>query len=207
MDKKVWMVLGTVALVFMGLSSAQAEEPGLSFGDTWPMGEVALKDVSGKMVKVDDVAGEKGTLVIFTCNHCPYVKAWDDRITALGNAYVEKGIGVVSINSNDPGVKGEDSFEEMVKRSKALGLNFPYVVDEGSKLALAFGAKKTPEIYLFDAERRLVYTGAVDDNSQDASKVTKTHLRDALEAVLAGKQPDPRATKALGCTIKFYKKK
>lgn len=192
-----------VAALFACSLSGIASAAPLALGSKAPMADVKMKSVDGRELTIADAKGEKGTLVIFTCNHCPYVKAWDTRIAALGNEFAKKGVGVVSINSNDPSVQAEDGYAEMQERAKKLGLKFPYVVDATSDVARAFGATRTPEIFLFDAKGALVYHGAVDDNSRDAEKVEKRWLRDALEALAAGKPVPVAQTKAFGCTIKF----
>ena len=188
-----------------GILMVPAAAMALGIGDEMPAKIEKLKDVDGREIKISDVSGAKGTLVIFTCNHCPYVKAWEDRIVALGNQYSEKGIGVVAINSNDPKVSPDDGYEQMQQRSKDKGMKFPYAVDETSAIAKAFGATKTPEVFLFDATGKLAYHGAVDDNSEKATEVKSHYLKDALEAVEAGKPVATTETKALGCGIKFRK--
>jgi peroxiredoxin len=175
----------------------------LAIGDGIPNKTDKLKNVDGKEITLADEAGAKGTLVVFTCNHCPYVKAWEDRIAALGNEYDKKGIGVIAINSNNPAKNPEDGFEGMQARAKDKKLDFPYAVDETSGVAKAFGATKTPEVFLFDANGKLAYHGAVDDNSESADGVKAHYLKDAMDAVLAGKAASPAETKALGCGIKF----
>jgi peroxiredoxin len=175
----------------------------IDIGDAIPAKSDQLKDVDGRAIKIADVSGAKGTLVIFTCNHCPYAKAWEDRIVSLGNQYSEKGIGVVAINSNDPKSTPEDGYEQMQQRSKEKGFKFPYAVDETSGIAKAFGASKTPEAFLFDASGKLAYHGAVDDNSEDPNAVKDHYLKDALESVEAGKPVARAETKSIGCGIKF----
>jgi peroxiredoxin len=164
-----------------------------------------MKNVDGKMISIADAGGKKGTLVVFTCNHCPWAKAWEQRIVELGNAYAKKGIGVILINANDPAKHEEDDWPEMQRRSKALGMQIPYVVDDTSGVARAFGATVTPEAFLFGASGKLAYHGTIDDNRNDAAKVEKRYLKDALDAVLAGKAPALPETKSLGCSIKFRK--
>jgi thiol-disulfide isomerase/thioredoxin len=176
-----------------------------AFADGIPAKDVKMKNVDGKELSIADVAGTKGTLVIFTCNHCPFVKAWETRIAELGNTYREKGIGVIAINANDPTEYAEDSFEEMQSRAKRRGIQYPYVVDSTSNVARAFDAKATPELFLYNAAGKLVYHGGVDD-SKDASKVTQHYAKDALDALLAGKEIAIKETKALGCSIKFRPK-
>jgi peroxiredoxin len=181
----------------------QAPAESFAIGREMLMKDTEMKNVDGTMVSIQSAAKEKGTLVIFSCNHCPYVIAWEDRLVAMGNEALEKGIGTIAINSNDPNRQSEDSFEAMKTRAAAKGMKFPYVVDETSAVARAYGASKTPEVYLFDAGGKLVYHGAIDDNAEDAAAVKTPYLRQAIDAMLAG-QPIPMAeTKALGCSIKF----
>src|SRR5207247_6647391 len=127
---------------------------------------------------------------------------WETRIAEIGNSYREKGVGVIAINANDPAAYADDKFEEMQARAKERGFQFPYVVDATSDVGRAFGASRTPEFYLYAAAGKLVYHGALDDN-KDASKVSQHYLKDALDALLAGKDPVTKETKAVGCGIKF----
>jgi peroxiredoxin len=175
----------------------------LALGTKAPLATTKMKNVDGKTISIADVAGKSGTLVIFTCNHCPFAKGWEERIVEIGNGYAKRGIGVILINANDPTKYTEDGFDEMRERAKRRGLQVPYVVDETSAVARAFGATVTPEAFLFDKSGRLAYHGTVDDNHQDAGKARNHYLRDALEAVVAGKAPTPPETKSLGCGIKF----
>jgi len=186
-----------MALVVAGHAGA------VEIGDPLPSGTVKMRNVDGRDLSIADVTGPKGVLVLFSCNHCPWVQRWESRLVALGNEYSAKGIGVIAINSNDTTEFPDDSFEHMVARAEEKGYAFPYVVDATSDVARAFGATKTPEAYLFDASGKLVYTGTVDDNARDAAAVTATYLKDALDAVLDGAAvPNPK-TKALGCSIKY----
>ena len=191
--------LGTV-LLLVGSQLGLA----LAIGDRAPAADVKMKGVDGREPSIKEVAGAKGTLVIFSCNHCPWVKAWEGRIAELGNAYQIRGIGVIVVNPNDPAAYPEDSFQAMQERAKARGFRFPYVVDATSGVARAFDATRTPEAFLFDAAGALVYHGAIDDNAEDAVKVTRHFLRDALEAVATGSRPAVAETKAIGCSIKFH---
>lgn len=177
----------------------------LATGDAIPAKDTKLKNIDGNEVTIGGLAGAKGTLVVFTCNHCPYAKAWEDRIAAIGNDYAKQGIGVIAINSNDPAVAPGDGYEQMQARAKEKGFGFAYAVDATSSVARAFGATKTPEVFLFDGTGKLVYHGAVDDNSEKADAVESHYLKDALAAVVAGKPVATAETKALGCGIKFHK--
>ena len=199
-----------LALIIAGAASAAgagdntgAGAGALAAGAKAPLATTKMKNVDGKMVAIADVTGKAGTLVVFTCNHCPFAKGWEERIVELANGYSKKGIGVILINANDPAKYAEDGFAEMQARAKTRGLQAPYVVDETSAVARAFGATVTPEAFLFDKSGRLAYHGTVDDNHQDAAKVQSRYLKDALEAVATGKAPTQPETKSLGCGIKF----
>ena len=196
------MALG--ALVLLGGAILPVDRASaLEIGDPVPATTVAMKNVDGHDMTLAEVAGDRGTLVIFSCNACPWVKAWEERIAAIGNAYRQRGIGVIAVNSNDPTVTEEDDFKEMQKHARQRGFQFPYVVDTGSELARAFGATRTPEAFLFGADGKLAYHGTIDNRPQQSESVTEYYLRDALEALLAGHDAPVKETKAVGCTIKF----
>ena len=190
------------ALLCLAVSSAAAGGP-LPIGATIPMTDVAMKNVDGKDVTLKSVMQPAGILVVFTCNHCPFAKRWESRIVELGNTYAAQGVGVVAINANDPKTYPDDSFEAMQARAKEKGMAFPYVVDATSDVARAFKATKTPEVFLFDKDGKLVYHGAVDDNGEEPAKVQRAYLKEALEAVVAGKEVVVKETKSIGCGIKF----
>jgi peroxiredoxin len=178
----------------------------LHFGDPAPKATERMRNIDGRALSISDTQGPKGTLVLFSCNACPWVKAWEDRIAAIGNAYRKRGIGVIAINANDPEVVPEDGYKQMVERAQEKGLEFPYVVDASSDVAAAFGATRTPEAFLFDGEGRLIYHGAIDDNARNPDQVEDHYLKDALDALIAGESIQRRSTKALGCSIKFRRK-
>ena len=186
-------------------NAAPAKPARIALGATAPGGSRELSGVDGKSVKLDDISTAKGLLVVFTCNHCPYVKSWQDRMVDLGNAAVKKGIGVVFVNSNDPQIVPGDDMKGMKELATAKKYGFPYVADAGAVMAVAFGATRTPEVFLFDADGKLAYHGTIDDNSQDAKAVKTRFLADAIGAVAAGKAVTTQETKAIGCSIKFPK--
>lgn len=196
-------LLATIASALVVAATAAPAGGALPLGAAIPMADAKMKNVDGKELSLADVRGPAGTLVVFTCNHCPFAKAWESRIVALGNAYASKGIGVIAVNANDPKVAAEDSFEVMQQRAKEKGMRFPYVVDATSNLARAFGATRTPEAFVFDKDGKLVYHGAVDDNGQDEAKVENPYLKNALDAVAAGGEVAVKETKSIGCSIKF----
>lgn len=164
-----------------------------------------LKNVDGNMVSMADFTDAKGFVVIFTCNHCPYAVAYEDRIMAIHEAYAPKGYPVIAVNPNDPAVQPADSYEKMQERAREKGFTFPYLFDNGQKVYPVYGATRTPHVFLLNKEGGdliVRYIGAIDDNYADASAVTQNFLADALDALIAGKSPDPEVTKAIGCTIK-----
>jgi peroxiredoxin len=197
------LALTTIALAAAPPTLSAEPNAVLPLGAPIPSATVRLKSVDGKPVSIRDVTGSKGTLVVFTCNHCPYAKAWEKRIAALANSYSNQGIGVILINANDPTAYPEDAFSEMQTRAKSLGLRVPYVVDDTSNVARAFGASVTPEAFLFASDGKLAYHGTIDDNRADPDKVGAHYLGDALAAVAAGHAPKTTETKSLGCGIKF----
>ncbi len=164
-----------------------------------------LPGVDGKSYSLQSFSGKSIVVVIFSCNHCPYVQAYEDRMIALQQQYQDKGVSFVAINANETVNYPGDTFEKMVVRAKEKGFNFPYLRDDSQKVADAFGAHYTPEIFLLDSERRLRYTGKIDDNWQNPDQVKVQHLKDALDAVLVGKPIDEPETHAIGCTIKWAK--
>ena len=199
--------LVTLATLVLAAASARGEEAAapaaLALGSKIPLAKTKMKNVDGVQLSIADVKGEKGTLVVFTCNACPWAKAWETRIVELGNDFSKRGIGVIAINSNDPGRVPDDGYEPMQARAKERGIAFAYAVDATSDVARAFGATRTPEAFLFDASGKLVYHGTVDDNAKDSNSVRDHYLRDALVAVSAGKEVAVQETKAIGCSIKF----
>ena len=177
---------------------------GYAIGDA--VEDFKLKNIDGKMLSMADFKDAKGFVLIFTCNHCPFSIAYEDRIIAFDKAYKKKGYPVIAINPNDPKMEAavEDSYELMQKRAKEKGFSFPYLFDDGQNVFPKFAASKTPDCFIVqktDAGLKMVYKGAFDD-AKDDKKVTKKYIQDAVEALLAGKTPDPAETKAFGCGIK-----
>lgn len=200
-------VLGASTLTAVASISAEtAATSALALGASAPKAEVKMKSVDGRSFSLTDVRGKNGTLVIFTCNACPWAKAWESRIVDIGNAGIKQGVGVIAINPNDPKKAREDDFTTMKARAKQRGMEFPYVVDATSDVARAFGATKTPEAFLFDAEGKLVYHGTIDDNAHEPGNVQARYLTDAVTAVATGAVPAVQETKSLGCSIKFRSK-
>lgn len=162
-----------------------------------------LPGVDGKNYSADTFKDSQALVVIFSCNHCPYVQAYEDRIIELQKSYKDKGVAIVAINSNDTTNYPEDSYIHMVERAGKKGFNFPYLRDEDQKTAEAYGASHTPEIFLFNKERKLVYKGKIDDNWKEPEKVRTKYLQNAIDELLEGKEISVPETFSIGCTIKW----
>ncbi|MEO5984454.1 MAG: redoxin domain-containing protein [Ferruginibacter sp.] len=174
----------------------------LPIGSSMPKADVKMKDVSGKDILIKDVVKDNGILVMFSCNTCPYVIKNQIRTVAV-SAYAQKmKVGVIILNSNEAYRSGEDSFEEMKAYAKKQKYKWNYVVDKNHQVADAFGAKRTPECFLFDKNLKLVYHGAIDDNPSDADAVKEQHLKNAIDLLTAGKEVIMKETKSVGCSIK-----
>jgi peroxiredoxin len=162
-----------------------------------------LKGVDGKFYSPESFKQLKALIIIFSCNHCPYVQAYEERIIEIQNDYANRGVAVAAINSNDDSRYPEDSFNEMKKRAADKGYNFTYLRDEDQSAAKAFGATHTPEIFLFNEERKLVYQGKIDDNWNDPGKVKSKYLREAIKELLNDEEISVPETWSIGCTIKW----
>jgi peroxiredoxin len=195
------LVLGLFAFTFAVDPSA-----GYKVGDKAT--DFKLKNVDGKEVALADFDKAKGFIVTFTCNHCPYSVAYEDRIIALDKKYAALGYPVVAINPNDAVAYPDDSFESMVTRAKSKGFTFPYLRDETQTIAKTYGATRTPHVYLLKKEgKELVvkYIGAIDDNSQDVAAVKEKYVEAAIAQLEKGEEVKPSLTKAIGCSIKWKK--
>lgn len=162
-----------------------------------------LRGTDGKEYSLSSFSDRKILVVVFSCNHCPYVQAYEPRMIAFQRDYAARGVQLVAINANETEHYPEDNFEHMVERAKMKGYNLPYLRDDDQSVANAYGATHTPEFYVFDENRRLQYHGKFDDNHQKPEAVKSNFLRNAVEALLAGKKiPEPE-TYSIGCTIKW----
>ena len=173
----------------------------MKIGDLAP--DFSLSAVDGRTYSLKDFSDRSVLVVVFSCNHCPYVQAYEDRLIAFQRDYQGRGVRLIAINSNDDKNYPEDRFENMVSRSNMKGYNFPYLRDASQEVARAFGATHTPQLFVFNRERRLAYTGKIDDNWRDASSVTRCYLREAVEALLEHREPEEATSHAIGCTIKW----
>lgn len=186
------------------LVAASPVRVGYEVGDT--VADFKLKNINGKMVALSDYKEAKGAIVIFDCNTCPYSKAYNDRILALGKKYPSKTFPLLLVQSNDATKSPGDSYDEMVKHAARHGYDFPYLHDESQAVAKNFGATNTPHAFVLKkdgAAFKVAYIGAIDDNAKDASAVTKRYVEDASDAVIGNKAAITTKTKAIGCTIKW----
>jgi peroxiredoxin len=168
-----------------------------------PAPDFRLPGVDGKEYSLASFKQAKALIVVFSCNHCPAAIGSEDRMIKLVKDYQAKGVAMVSINANEDQGHPQDSFEHMKERSKQKAFPFPYVRDAKQDVAKAYGALRTPHFYLFGPDRKLAYTGRMDDNPYDAAKAKTHELRDAVEAVLAGKKPPVALTNPIGCNVKW----
>ncbi len=167
--------------------------------------DFSLMNTDYTKVSLSDFKKANGFIIIFTCNHCPYSKLYEDRIIEIDKKYKKKGYPVIAVNPNDPSVEPEDSFDNMKIRAEEKGFTFPYLFDEGQKVYPKYGATRTPHVFLLNKEKgKLIvkYIGAIDDNSKNPEEVKINYLTDAVNALIKGKNPDPNFTKAIGCSIK-----
>ena len=211
MKKTVLIVYSIIFLTGLAQVKAQTMENN-STNKGYKIGDVAtdfkLKNVDQKTVSLSDYAAAKGFIVVFTCNHCPYAKAYESRIIALDKKYASKGYPVIAINPNDPIVVPADNFEAMQVRAKEKGFTFPYLFDDGQKVYPQYGATKTPHVFLLNKEngKNIVrYIGAIDDNYADANDVDNKYVEAAVDALLANQPIVQANTVAIGCSIKAQK--
>lgn len=201
--KTLKLSLALIAFTIITAFSLKNTAEGYNIGDKAT--DFKLKNVDNKMVSLSDYESAKGFIVIFTCNHCPYSIAYEDRIIALDKKYKEKGYPVIAINPNNPEISKGDDFASMQERAKDKGFTFPYLFDDGQKIYPQYGATRTPHVFILNKESGdliVEYIGAIDNNSQDANAVTEKYVENAVDALLANKKPEPNNTKAIGCTIK-----
>lgn len=168
-----------------------------------PAPPFSLPGVDGKTYSLDSFADAELLVVVFTCNHCPYAKACEDRLIEIQRDYRDRGVELVAINPNDAEKYPDDSFEKMKERAASKGFNFPYLRDESQEVARAYDAACTPDIFVFDRDRNLVYNGRIDDNWQEPEKVTRRDLREVLDAALEGRTVDFEHVPSMGCSIKW----
>lgn len=207
--KKIKFVFSLLVLAFVVQSSVYAQSPGKT---AYKPGDFAtdfkLKNIDGKFVSLADYKKAKGYIVVFTCNHCPYAIAYEDRLIALDKKYASKGYPVIAINPNDPTAQPKDSYDAMQVRAKEKGFTFPYMLDDGQKVYPQYGATKTPHVFVLNKEKGknvVRYIGAIDNNYADANDVSEKYVEAAVDALLAGKEVKQTTTAAIGCSIKTKK--
>jgi peroxiredoxin len=197
------MMKKVLLLSFLLIAAVAIQAQGYKVGDSAK--DFKLKNIDGKHVSLSDYSDAKGFVVIFTCNHCPYAVAYEDRIIELDQKYKKKGFPVIAINPNDPAIVPGDSFEGMQKRAKEKGFTFPYLFDAKQEVYKNFGATKTPHVYVLSkkgSDLKVEYIGTIDNNYKDASKASTNYVEDAIHSIMKGKKPEVTYTKAIGCSIK-----
>ena len=177
------------------------ETPAATLGTPCP--EFALPGVDGQRHALHDFDRAPVLVVMFICNHCPYVQAVEDRLIALARELGPRGVAFVGVCANDAVSYPDDAFDKLAERWRRMGYGFPYLHDEEQTVARAFGAVCTPDIFVYDADRRLAYRGRIDDSWKDPSKVTRRELAGAIEELLAGRRPSPEQRPSMGCSIKW----
>ena len=199
MKKLFFSILPIAAIAFF---SMQAINDPLPIGSSLPNPDSKMKDISGKEVSFKDAMKKNGLLVMFSCNTCPVVGKYQSRTLETAKFATDNGIGVILLNSNEATRSDGESFDDMKEYGKDQGYPFSYVVDKNSAMADAFGATRTPEVFLFDKSGKLAYHGAIDDNANAPGEVTRKHAKIAIEEMVAGKNVSTTKTRFVGCTIK-----
>lgn len=200
--KAKFSVLSLVLIcLFVSWKSVNSITP-LLVGADMPAKDVVIEDVSGEKLTLEKIKKENGLLVIFSCNTCPFVLGWEDRYRPIGEFCAANNIGMVLVNSNEAKRETDDSIDKMKEHAAEKRYNSFYALDKNHRLADAFGATRTPEVFLFDKNGKLVYKGAIDDNMEDAAAVSQAWLNNALKNVISGATIQPAETKSIGCTIK-----
>jgi thiol-disulfide isomerase/thioredoxin len=198
MKKILFAAFPVIAIVMLALRPAG--DP-LAIGSSIPNPDTKMKDISGKEVSFKDAMKKNGLLVMFSCNTCPVVHKYESRTIEICKKAQENNIGVVLLNSNEAYREKGDSYIEMQEYATRLGYSWYYVVDNNSKMADAYGATRTPEIFLFNNQSKLVYHGAIDDNANSADAAI-SYMKPAIDNLASGKKIEPEKTKSVGCTIK-----
>lgn len=196
-------ILVLIVISIISAFTYKANSDGYKIGDTAT--DFKLKNIDNKMVSMTDYTNAKGFIVIFTCNHCPYSVAYEDRIVELDKKYKTKGYPVIAINPNNPEVSKGDDFVSMQNRAKEKGFTFPYLFDEGQKIYPLYGATRTPHVFILKKENKalkVAYIGAIDNNYSDAKAADVKYVENAVEELLKGSKITLNSTKAIGCSIK-----
>lgn len=198
---KALKILSVCILISFVATEVRAQQS-LTIGSQAPMTEHNVEDVNGRTINLSEIAQQNGLLVIFSCNTCPMVSRWEGRMKALANSARLNNIGMIVLNPNERIRERGESLEDMKRRSTKQTYNFVYALDKDHAIADAFGATKTPEVFLFDGSLKLVYKGSIDDNANSASAVKKQFAEDAIQALASGNQPEITQSASKGCPIK-----
>jgi peroxiredoxin len=196
--------IASICLLALVVFMASGEKEGYKVGDIAT--DFSLKNIDGKMVSLSDFKDAKGYIVVFTCNHCPYAKMYEQRIIDLHDKYADQGYPVVAINPNDPVKQPQDSYENMQKRAEEKEFPFVYLVDETQDIARTYGAAYTPHIFLLKKEgnkNRVAYIGAIDNNYKNGDEADTKYVEMAVDNLLSGKAIETKQAKGIGCTIKW----
>ena len=203
--KVLVVIVLVIAVSAFAIDKVKVSDADVGYG----IGDIAtdfeLKNVDDTMVSLKDYKDAKGFIVIFTCNHCPYSVAYEDRIIELDKKYRSKGYPVIAVNPNNPKLYPDDSFDNMKIRAKEKGFTFPYLIDDGQKIYPQYGATKTPHVYILEKTERgniVKYIGAIDNNYKDSAAADKKYVEDAVDALLKQEKVPVETTKAIGCSIK-----
>jgi thioredoxin-related protein len=202
--KKILSILIFSTLLGSFAFTVASTDP-ITIGADLPKAAVKMQDVSGKMISIKDAAKANGVLVMFSCNTCPYVLKNQDRTVEIAAYALQKDLGVIVLNSNEAYRTKDDSFDAMKAYAKDQKYKWSYVVDKNHEIADAFGANRTPEVFMFDKNMKLVYHGAIDDNPSDAKAVNRSHLKIAINELTEGKEISVKESKSVGCSIKRNK--
>lgn len=209
MKNNILIAIGvlSVAMIFFVNAKRSSE---ISSNIKYEVGDYAtdfnLKDINGKMVSMSGMKEAKGFILIFTCNTCPFSKMYEERIVELTSRYTSKGFPVIAINPNDGSRSPGDSYDQMKARAKEKGFNFPYLYDETQETTKAYGASRTPHVFVLNKDSdklKVEYVGAIDNNHRDASMASKKYVEQAVDNLLKGKEVETKFTKAIGCGIKW----
>ena len=197
--KKILFAFTAVATLSFAFTTVSEVLP---IGASIPKADLKLKDISGKEISLKDAKKKNGLLVMFSCNTCPWVIKNQSRTNEIAKYALSKEIGVILLNSNEGQRDDADSYSEMKEYAAAQGYKWYYAVDANNVLADEFGANRTPECFLFNAEGKHVYHGAIDDNPGDAGSVSRKHLKEAMDEITAGKDVSVKESRSMGCQIK-----
>jgi peroxiredoxin len=194
------MMYVILAIAFVNLFAIIPPSPGYQVGDV--IADFSAMDVTRKTISTKDFETAKGFVIVFTCNTCPVAQKYEQRIIQLAEKLNDKEWPLIAINSNDEGMSPGDSFDKMQSRAKSKKYSFPYLHDESQSIVNAFGATKTPHFYVLDANKKIKYIGALDDNAEDVSAIKTRYVENAIGAIEKNQDPNPSFTRAVGCGIK-----